>query len=105
MNTISSLFSPPEAKFGAKLLICGMTADAVVLNNIVETFTGEVAATHSMTGRIVGMLMLDASQPQFAPGDVPGLLHLPKPDQKSWADPLIILSQASAIAPFIYTIF
>ena len=100
MISLLELFRPPRGMKGTHLMVCGLSAEPSVLNAALEIFTEEVSLAHRLTGRLVGLLMLDASQPLFAPEDVPGVMQIPPPRALTWADRSSLLHAKVALLGF-----
>ena len=100
MISLLELFRPPRGMKGTHLMVCGLSAEPSVLNAALEIFTEEVSLAHRLTGRLVGLLMLDASQPLFAPEDVPGVMQIPPPRALTWADRTSLLHAKVALLGF-----
>jgi hypothetical protein len=75
--SLAQHFEPPEDFLGAFGWMCGYSADVGFLDDAVERFTGRTQAQRGYEGRIALALMLDPSNPQVLPAQVPGVLHLP----------------------------
>jgi hypothetical protein len=71
------LFEPPQGFVGRFGWLCGYSAGADFLELAAERFTHLTAPRRAFNGTVVLGLLLDPGQPQIAPVDVPGLLHLP----------------------------
>ena len=86
MSKLNSTFKPPSLAqhfepaddycscFG---WLCGYSADIGFLDDALERYTRRTHAQRAYEGRIQVALMLDPSNPQIGPIDVPGVLHLP----------------------------
>jgi len=70
-------FIAPEGFIGSFGWMCGYSADSVFLEDAVERFTGRTSSQRGFGGQIAIALMLDPSNSQITPQEVPGLLHLP----------------------------
>jgi hypothetical protein len=57
--------------------LCGYAADAGFLEDALERFSGLTQAQRAHQGRILLAVMLDPGNPQIAPAEAPGALHLP----------------------------
>lgn len=99
-DNLTRLFQPPAHLHGTHMLICGMTAEADILNAALEAFTGEVGAAHAARGRLVGLLMLDARQPLFAPDQISGLMQIAPPAAESWSQRTRLLHAKVALLGF-----
>ena len=75
--SLAQLFEAPDGFFGSFGWLCGYTADKGFLNNAVERFVHQTRIQRAHFGRILIALMLDPSNPQISPIDVPGVAHLP----------------------------
>jgi len=75
--SLAQLFDPPEQYQGAFGWLCGYTADAGFLEDALERFSGLMRAQRAHQGRILLAVMLDPGNPQIAPAEAPGALHLP----------------------------
>lgn len=75
--SLAQHFEPPEEFIGAFGWVCGYSADVGFLDDAVERFTGRTRAQRAYEGRIAIAMMLDPSNQQILPTDVPGILHLP----------------------------
>jgi len=71
-------FIAPEGFIGSFGWMCGYSADSVFLEDAVERFTGRTSSQRGFGGQIAIALMLDPSNSQITPQEVPGLLHLPR---------------------------
>lgn len=70
-------FTAPEGFIGSFGWMCGYSADSVFLEDAVERFSGRTSSQRGFEGQVAIALMLDPSNPQITPKEVPGLLHLP----------------------------
>lgn len=75
--SLAQLFQPPEQFTGHFGWICGYSADACFLNDAAERFTQRTAGQRTFEGQISLAILLDASNPQITPVEVPGVLHCP----------------------------
>jgi hypothetical protein len=75
--SLAQLFEPPEQHQGVFGWLCGYAADADFLENALEHFSGLTQAQRAHQGRILLAVMLDPGNPQIAPAEAPGALHLP----------------------------
>jgi hypothetical protein len=74
--SLAQLFEPPEQYQGIFGWLCGYAADVGFLENALERFSGLTQAQRSHQGRILLAVMLDPGNPQIAPAEAPGALHL-----------------------------
>ena len=77
LASLAQLFEPPEQQRGVFGWLCGYAADASFLEDALERFSGLTQAQRSHQGRILLAAMLDPGNPQIAPAEAPGALHLP----------------------------
>ncbi|NHN89112.1 phospholipase D-like domain-containing protein [Acetobacter conturbans] len=75
--SLAQLFDPPEQYQGIFGWLCGYAADAGFLEDALERFSGLTRARRAYQGRILLAVMLDPGNPQIAPAEAPGALHLP----------------------------
>lgn len=75
--SLAQLFEPPEQHQGGFGWLCGYAADASFLEDALERFSGLTQAQRAHQGRILLAVMLDPGNPQIAPAEAPGALHLP----------------------------
>ncbi len=75
--SLAQLFDPPEQYQGVFGWLCGYAADADFLEDALERFSGLTRARRAHQGRILLAVMLDPGNPQIAPAEAPGALHLP----------------------------
>jgi hypothetical protein len=75
--SLAQLFEAPDGYLGSFGWVCGYSADAAFLDDAAERFTRQTRAQRANGGRLALALMLDPSQPQIAPVDAPGVIHLP----------------------------
>src|SRR4051812_39826789 len=75
--SLAQHFEAPEDFLGSFGWLCGFSADVGFLDDAVERFTRRTHAQRAYEGRIAMALLLDPSNPQIPPKDVPGVLHLP----------------------------
>jgi len=75
--SLAQLFEPPEQHQGIFGWLCGYAADAGFLEDALERFSGLTQAQRAHQGRILLAVMLDPGNPQIAPAEAPGALHLP----------------------------
>ena len=76
-TSLAQLFEPPEQHQGIFGWLCGYAADAGFLDDALERFSGLTQAQRAHQGRILLAVMLDPGNPQIAPAEAPGALHLP----------------------------
>lgn len=75
--SLAQLFEAPENFIGCFGWLSGYSADTGFLDDAVERFTRRVHAQRAYEGRIVIAAMLDPSNAQLAPKEIPGVMHLP----------------------------
>jgi hypothetical protein len=75
--SLAQHFEAPDDFVGCFGWICGYSADTGFLDDAVERFTRRMHAQRAYEGRTAIALMLDPSNPQITPKEVPGVLHLP----------------------------
>jgi hypothetical protein len=75
--SLAQLFDPPEQYQGGFGWLCGYAADAGFLEDALERFSGLTRSRRAHQGRILLAVMLDPGNPQIAPAEAPGALHLP----------------------------
>ncbi|CAK0759100.1 Phospholipase D-like domain-containing protein [uncultured Gammaproteobacteria bacterium] len=75
--SLAQLFEPPEQHRGIFGWLCGYAADVGFLEDALERFSGLTQAQRAHQGRILLAVMLDPGNPQIAPAEAPGALHLP----------------------------
>jgi hypothetical protein len=75
--SLAQLFEPPEQHRGVFGWLCGYAADVGFLEDALERFSGLTQAQRAHQGRILLAVMLDPGNPQIAPAEAPGALHLP----------------------------
>lgn len=75
--SLAQHFEAPDDFVGSFGWLCGYSADVGFLDDAVERFTRRTHAQRAYEGRIAMALMLDPSNPQILPKEVPGVLHLP----------------------------
>jgi hypothetical protein len=75
--SLAQHFEAPDDFVGCFGWICGYSADTVFLDDAVERFTRRMHAQRAHEGRIALALMLDPSNAQITPKEVPGAIHLP----------------------------
>ena len=75
--SLAQHFEAPDDFIGCFGWLCGYSADIGFLDDAVERFTRRTHAQRAYEGRIAIALMLDPSNPQITPKEVPGVIHLP----------------------------
>ena len=75
--SLAQRFEAPEDFIGCFGWLSGYSADAGFLDDAVERFTRRVRAQRAFEGRIAIAAMLDPSNPQLTPKEIPGVMHLP----------------------------
>lgn len=75
--SLAQHFEAPDGFSGCFGWICGYSADTGFLDDAVERFTRRMHAQRAYEGRVAVALMLDPSNPQITPREVPGAMHLP----------------------------
>ncbi|HKD05515.1 MAG TPA: hypothetical protein VKB79_06395 [Bryobacteraceae bacterium] len=75
--SLAQHFEAPDDFVGCFGWICGYSADTGFLDDAVERFTRRIHAQRAYEGRVALALMLDPSNPQITPKEVPGAIHLP----------------------------
>ena len=75
-RSLSSYFEPPDSFTGRFGWLCGYSADSTFLNAALDRFTGQTQAIRESQGQVYLTMMLDSSNQQVTPSQVPGLLHL-----------------------------
>ena len=75
--SLAQHFEAPDDYLGCFGWLCGFSADVGFLDDAVERFVRQTHAQRAYEGRIAMALMLDPSNPQITPKEVPGVLHLP----------------------------
>lgn len=78
--SLAQHFEAPDDFIGCFGWMCGYSADSGFLDDAVERFTRRRDAQRAYEGRIAIALMLDPSNPQITPMEVPAVLHLPMND-------------------------
>ncbi len=96
--SLAQLFEPPEHFRGGFGWLCGYAADASFLEDALERFSGLTRAQRAHQGQILLGVMLDPGNPQIAPSEAPGALHLPA---KSARLPFALLHAKVAILCFL----
>ena len=76
-KSLAQHFEAPDGFIGCFGWICGYSADSGFLDDAVERFSRRTHAQRAYEGRVALALMLDPSNPQISPREVPGVLHLP----------------------------
>lgn len=95
--SLAQLFEPPERHQGVFGWLCGYAADVGFLEDAIERFSGLTQAQRAHQGRILLAVMLDPGNPQIAPTEAPGVLHLPV---KAAKPPFALLHAKVAILGF-----
>lgn len=75
--SLAQYFESPDDYCSCFGWLCGYSADVGFLDDALERYTRRTLAQRAYEGRIQVALMLDPSNPQIGPVDVPGALHLP----------------------------
>jgi hypothetical protein len=75
--SLAQHFEAPDDFLGCFGWVCGYSADSGFLNDAAERFTRRTHAQRAYEGRIAMAMMLDPSNPQITPAEVPGVMHLP----------------------------
>jgi hypothetical protein len=75
--SLAQHFEPPDDYCSCFGWLCGYSADIGFLDDALERYTRRTHAQRAYEGRIQVAVMLDPSNPQIGPIDVPGVLHLP----------------------------
>jgi hypothetical protein len=75
--SLAQHFEAPDEFVGCFGWLCGYSADTGFLDDAVERFTRRMHAQRAYEGRVALALMLDPSNPQITPKEVPGAIHLP----------------------------
>lgn len=96
-SSLAQLFEPPDEHQGVFGWVCGYSADAGFFEDAVERFSGLTQAQRAHQGRVMLAVMLDPGNPQIAPAEVPGMLHLPL---KSPELPFLLLHAKVAVLGF-----
>jgi hypothetical protein len=78
--SLAQHFEAPDGFLGRFGWVCGYSADVGFLDSAVDRFTRRMHAQRAYEGRIAMALMLDPSNPQITPKEVPGVIHLPMKD-------------------------
>jgi len=108
MSKPEPVFSPPSLAqhfdasddfVGCFGWLCGFSADVGFLDDAVERFVRRTHAQRAYEGRIALALMLDPSNPQIRPKEVPGVVHLPI----NGAQPFKLLHAKVALLGFRHT--
>jgi hypothetical protein len=76
-SSLAQHFEAPDDFIGCFGWMCGYSADSGFLNDAVERFTRRKDTQLAYEGRIAIALMLDSSNQQITPIEVPGVIHLP----------------------------
>ncbi len=75
--SLAQHFEAPDDFVGQFGWVCGYSADVGFLDDALERFTRCTRAQRAYQGRVSIALMLDQSNAQITPIEVPGVLHLP----------------------------
>lgn len=102
---LDALFAPMPGERGTHLLICGLSADVETLERAMAIFTGEEKIERAATGRLRGLLMLDASQPRPGPVAIPGLAGLAPCPVELWAKRTSLMHAKVALMGFAHEPF
>lgn len=94
--SLAQHFEAPDDFTGCFGWICGYSADTGFLDDAVERFTRRMHAQRAYEGRVAIALILDPSNPQITPKEVPGVMHLPLRD----APPFRLLHAKLALLGF-----
>ncbi len=95
--SLSQHFDAPDDFLGCFGWVCGYSADNGFLEDAVERFTRRTPAQRAHSGCVTMALMLDPSNAQIQPTEVPGVLHLP---MKSVSRPFRLLHAKVALLGF-----
>lgn len=95
--SLAQLFEPPEHYQGVFGWVCGYSADASFLEDVLERFSGLTQAQRAYQGQILLAVMLDPGNPQIAPAEAPGAVHLP---MKVTKPPFALLHAKIAVIGF-----
>lgn len=76
--SLAQYFEVPDDHIGEFAWVVGFSASADFLNDAAERFTGHTQGQRAYEGKYRLGVMLDPGNPQIAPADIPGVLHLPK---------------------------
>jgi hypothetical protein len=95
-SSLAQLFPPGEHQ-GVFGWVCGYSADAGFLEDAIERFSALTQAQRAHQGKVMLAVMLDPGNPQIAPSEVPGMLHLPV---KSPELPFLLLHAKVAVLGF-----
>lgn len=98
--SLSQHFEAPDDFVGCFGWLCGYSADSGFLEDAVERFMRQSRAQRAHGGCIALALMLDSSNQQISPIDVPGVLHLPI---KTIPQPFLLLHAKVALLGFRHT--
>jgi hypothetical protein len=79
--SLAQHFEAPDDFIGCFGWMCGYSADSGFLDNALERFTRRKDTQRAYEGRIAIALMLDPSNPQITPVEVPAVIHLPMNDE------------------------
>jgi hypothetical protein len=75
--SLAQHFEAPDEWMGCFGWLCGFSADSGFLDDAVERFIRRTHPQRAYEGRVALAVMLDPSNPQITPKEVPGALHLP----------------------------
>ena len=75
--SLAQHFEPPDDYCSCFGWLCGYSADVGFLDDALERYTRRTHAQRAYEGRVQVAMMLDPSNPQIGPVDVPGTLHVP----------------------------
>ena len=95
--SLAQHFDAPDDFIGCFGWLCGYSADDGFLDDAVERFMCRTSAQRAYGGSIALALMLDPSNRQISPIEVPGVLHLP---MKSVPPPFKLLHAKVALLAF-----
>lgn len=98
--SLAQHFEAPDDFVGCFGWLCGYSADSGFLEDAVERFMQRTRAQRASSGSIAMALMLDSSNQQISPIDVPGVLHLPI---KTIPQPFLLLHAKVALLGFRHT--
>ena len=98
--SLAQHFEAPDDFVGCFGWLCGYSADSGFLEDAVERFMRRTHAQRAYGGCIAMALMLDSSNQQISPIDVPGVLHLPI---RTVPQPFLLLHAKVALLGFRHT--
>lgn len=87
MNDIPALsdaFYPPKGFVGVAAMMAAMSADATVLEQVMQAFTGDSTAQRAARGVLTAALFVDAAEPIIEATSVPGLYQAPPGQRNLW---------------------